>query len=465
MRKGFSFDAALCVSCKACSAACILENGLQPGTRSLFTWNDHALPLVGVINLSMACNHCARPACASGCPALAYTIGPDGVVIHHADRCMGCGYCTWRCPYDAPKINPALGYIEKCHLCTDRTAQNIEPACVAACPTGALKMTEREVFDGALPAWFPDTGIKPSVFLKNSENYNRPLIIPADSESAKDEISAPLNTGADSEDDISALPDTRIDSSVRLKKEWSLALFSLLVITASVMMMVSALRGMATAGFIPPILLAGAMAVSLLHLGVPRRSWRAVLNILSSPLSREIAMVLLLAFVSLAGWLKSDLFPPLITGLLALLTLISVDNVYFAADRSFSLKLHSGQAFFTGLYAVTWFIEPTILFIVFSMLAALSVVMRYKSTEAGSLARTLYYIRAMALPVVFMLIYPDSPLTDIAALVVFMAGLIADRLLFYCDIRPPNIKDRLTEHLEKEYEKKRDKQRQNAGIS
>jgi len=465
MRKGFSFDAALCVSCKACSAACILENGLQSGTRSLFTWNDHALPLVGVINLSMACNHCARPACASGCPALAYTIGPDGVVIHHADRCMGCGYCTWRCPYDAPKINPTLGYIEKCHLCADRTAQNIEPACVAACPTGALKMTEREVFDGALPAWFPDTGIKPSVFLKNSENYDRPLIIPADSESADDEISAPLNTGADSEDEISALPDTRIDSSARLKKEWSLALFSLLVITASVMMMVSALRGMASSGFIPPILLTGAMAVSLLHLGVPRRSWRAVLNILSSPLSREIAMVLLLAFVSLAGWLKSDLFPPLITGLLALLTLISVDNVYFAADRSFSLKLHSGQAFFTGLYAVTWFIEPTILFIVFSMLAALSVVMRYKSTEAGSLARTLYYIRAMALPVVFMLIYPDSPLTDIAALVVFMAGLIADRLLFYCDIRPPNIKDRLTEHLEKEYEKKRDKQRQNAGIS
>ena len=284
----------------------------------------------------------------------------------------------------------------------------------------------------------------------------------ADSE---DDISALPDTGDDSEDEISALPDTRIDSSARLKKEWSLALFSLLVITASVMMMVSALRGMATAGFIPPILLAGAMAVSLLHLGVPRRSWRAVLNILSSPLSREIAMVLLLAFVSLAGWLKSDLFPPLITGLLALLTLISVDNVYFAADRSFSLKLHSGQAFFTGLYAVTWFIEPTILFIVFSMLAALSVVMRYKSTEAGSLARTLYYIRAMALPVVFMLIYPDSPLTDIAALVVFMAGLIADRLLFYCDIRPPNIKDRLTEHLEKEYEKKRDKQRQNAGIS
>ena len=138
MRKGFTFDAALCVSCKACSAACILENGLRPGTRTLFAWNEHALPLVGVINLSMACNHCAEPACASGCPALAYTVSPDGIVIHHADRCMGCGYCTWRCPYDAPKINPALGYIEKCHFCGDRTTQGVEPACITACPTGAL---------------------------------------------------------------------------------------------------------------------------------------------------------------------------------------------------------------------------------------------------------------------------------------------------------------------------------------
>ena len=457
MRRGFTFDAALCVSCKACSAACILENGLQPGTRTLFAWNEHALPLVGVINLSMACNHCADPACASGCPALAYTVSEDGAVIHHPERCMGCGYCTWRCPYDAPKINPALGYIEKCHFCAGRAEEGIGPACVTACPTGALKMTRTEEFDGTLPAWFPDTGIKPSVSLKNTENLNRPVIIPADSESEEDE-------------EILSRPDSMPDSSGRLRKEWSLALFSVLVITASVMLMVAALRGTAPLGpasakFIPFLIMAGAMAVSVVHLGVPGKSWRAVFNLLSSPLSREIAMVLLLAMVALLSWLKPDLIPPLITGLLALLTLISVDNVYFAADRSFSLKLHSGQAFFTGLYAATWFVEPTVIFIVFSMLAAISVVMRYRSAEADSLTRTLYYTRAMALPVVFMLIYPDSKATDTAALVIFIAGLIADRLLFYCDFRPPNIKDTITEHFDKEYEKERDKQRQDAGIS
>jgi hypothetical protein len=176
-------------------------------------------------------------------------------------------------------------------------------------------------------------------------------------------------------------------------------------------------------------------------------------------------MVILLAFVSLLGWLKPDLIPPLITGFLALLTLISVDNVYFAADRSLSLKLHSGQAYFTGMYATTWFIEPTIIFIVFSMLAAVSVVMRYRSAEADRLTRTLYYTRAMALPVVFLLIYPDSPSTDITALVVFITGMVADRLLFYCDFRPPDIKDTITEHFQTEYEKERDKQCKDAGIS
>ena len=453
MRKGFTFDAALCVSCKACSAACILENGLRPGTRTLFTWNEHALPLVGVINLSMACNHCAEPACASGCPALAYTVSPDGIVIHHADRCMGCGYCTWRCPYDAPKINPALGYIEKCHFCGDRTTQGVEPACITACPTGALKMTEIEEFDGALPAWFPDTGIKPSVFIKNAGINHSPLIIPADSESEEDEV------------EILKIPGAGSGSSGRLKKEWSLALFSVLVITASVILIVSALRGTSTGGFTPFILMACAMAVSVVHLGVPGKSWRAVFNLLSSPLSREIAMVLLLAFVALLEWMKPDILPPLVTGLLALLTLISIDNVYFAADRSLRLKLHSGQAYFAALYAVSWFIEPTIIFILFSMLAAVSVVMRHRSVEADSLTRAIYYTRAMALPVVFMLIYPGSPATDVAALVILITGLVADRLLFYRDFRPPNIQDTLTEHFHSEYEKERDKQCQDAGIS
>ena len=459
MRKGFTFDAALCVSCKACSAACILENGLQPGTRSLFAWNDHALPLVSVINLSMACNHCADPACASGCPALAYSINSDGVVIHHPDRCMGCGYCTWRCPYDAPKINTATGIIEKCHFCADRSTEGIKPACVTACPTGALKMTEIEEYDGMLPVWFPDTGIKPSILIRNTEPGYKPHLVPSDSEAYD----------AEDEEQYSVRPIP--GNAVRLKKEWSLVLFSVLVIAASVLLVIrelsnrSVLPGSGFTAMLPLLLAAGAMAVSVAHLGRPGRSHRAALNLIRSPLSREIVMVMLLSATALVSWLKPGIIPQPVTAAIAVLTVIAVDLVYFAADRRFSLRLHTGQAFFTALYAATWFTEPRILFIIFTMLAAVSVVLRYGSAEKGEPQRTLYYIRAMSLPLVLLLIYPGNPLTDLIATVLFFAGILADRLLFYLDFNPPNIKDTIKEHFNTEYEKERDKQREDTGLS
>jgi hypothetical protein len=71
----------------------------------------------------------------------------------------------------------------------------------------------------------------------------------------------------------------------------------------------------------------------------------------------------------------------------------------------------------------------------------------------------------MSLPVVFLLIYPGNPLTDMFATVLFFAGLVADRLLFYIDFHPPNIKETIKEHFNTEYEKERDKQREDTGLS
>ncbi|MEZ4996971.1 MAG: hypothetical protein R2758_05740 [Bacteroidales bacterium] len=85
------------------------------------------------------------------------------------------------------------------------------------------------------------------------------------------------------------------------------------------------------------------------------------------------------------------------------------------------------------------------------MVAAVSVVIRYGSSDSGGVKMVLYYFRAMALPLVFMLMYPGNPVTDILAMVFFIAGLVADRLLFYLDFKPPNIRNMIREHLEKEY--------------
>src|SRR5512133_200692 len=193
MKRGFAFDAALCVSCKACSAACILENGLQEGTRTVFTWNEDAIVPFSVISLSLACNHCARPVCLTGCPAKAYTTDERGAVIHHAERCMGCRYCTLKCLYDAPKVNKLKGYIEKCHFCYERAAEDIDPACVTSCPTGALKITYSGDYPDSNPEWFPERGIGPSVMISGAENRNKPIIIPPDPDEQELQVPTPEN--------------------------------------------------------------------------------------------------------------------------------------------------------------------------------------------------------------------------------------------------------------------------------
>jgi len=59
----------------------------------------------------------------------------------------------------------------------------------------------------------------------------------------------------------------------------------------------------------------------------------------------------------------------------------------------------------------------------------------------------------VVLPVVFMLLYPESPVADGAAVVLFLAGVVADRLLFYCDFNPVNIRNTIKEHFANERER------------
>ncbi|HAV63231.1 MAG TPA: hypothetical protein DCY13_12805, partial [Verrucomicrobiales bacterium] len=57
------------------------------------------------------------------------------------DQCIGCQYCVMKCPYDVPKYSERLGIVRKCDLCHQRLAEGEAPACVQACPNGAIKIT------------------------------------------------------------------------------------------------------------------------------------------------------------------------------------------------------------------------------------------------------------------------------------------------------------------------------------
>ncbi|MDP9441055.1 MAG: dimethyl sulfoxide reductase anchor subunit, partial [Actinomycetota bacterium] len=140
---GFEVDLDACTGCKACVTACHSLNGLDEDE----SWRSAGLlhggtplePLQQTV--TTACHHCLDPACLNGCPVDAYEKDPvTGIVSHLDDQCIGCGYCTLTCPYEVPRFNSSRGIVRKCDMCRGRLAVGEAPACVQACPNGAIKI-------------------------------------------------------------------------------------------------------------------------------------------------------------------------------------------------------------------------------------------------------------------------------------------------------------------------------------
>ena len=59
------------------------------------------------------------------------------------DKCIGCNYCAWACPYGVRELDEKEKVMTKCTLCVDRIEDlsldetQRKPACVLACPTNA----------------------------------------------------------------------------------------------------------------------------------------------------------------------------------------------------------------------------------------------------------------------------------------------------------------------------------------
>ena len=142
----FLLDLHRCVGCAACVLACRIENGRTDTAawRRVLSLNLARRPGGPTYSLSVACHHCDEPACLKGCPARAFEKRHDGIVLHHQALCIGCRYCEMTCPFGTPQYDAARGVISKCHLCAHRVDAGREPACVVACPTGALQFTPAE---------------------------------------------------------------------------------------------------------------------------------------------------------------------------------------------------------------------------------------------------------------------------------------------------------------------------------
>lgn len=152
----FYFDASSCVDCKACQIACQDKNNLPPAMtwRRVFQYSggnwikdNSAEGLyrpnnVFSYSVSSACMHCENPLCMDVCPAAAITKRDDGVVLIDQNKCIGCRYCEWVCPYGAPVFDQTKGVMSKCTFCEDLLAQGENPACVDACVMRAIDFGE-----------------------------------------------------------------------------------------------------------------------------------------------------------------------------------------------------------------------------------------------------------------------------------------------------------------------------------
>ena len=160
-RLGLVIDLDTCVGCHACAVACKEWNtgGLpapltdqQPyGAKPSGTWLNrvHSYETAQAsqgrtINFPRSCLHCENADCVTVCPTGAsYKRQEDGIVLVDEDKCIGCGLCSWACPYGARELDQGTGVMKKCTMCVDRIYnENLEetdrvPACVTACPPTA----------------------------------------------------------------------------------------------------------------------------------------------------------------------------------------------------------------------------------------------------------------------------------------------------------------------------------------
>jgi len=334
----FVLDLDRCTGCEACVVGCNNENSVSEDLswRRIHTFNHQRLATAPVFHFTLACNHCLEPACMHNCPANAYTKdAATGAVLLDQDLCMGCRYCSWVCPYEAPQFNANSGVMEKCTFCEHRLTEGLNPACVTACPTDALKFEwngEPALVD---QPGFPDTGLRPAIRVEGTRRRSAPLM-----------TAAPFSANV--------VSPTAAGGWNGLKSEWSLWFFTSIAALLMAWFAAATARGAPVA--LPVFAAAGvlAMGVSALHLGQITRIWRAILNIKGSWVSREV--VLFLAFFAAActvqlrpgvpGWVHW-----VITGV-GFAAMYAMDMVYRVPGQPALTVPHSAMATLTVAFYI-----------------------------------------------------------------------------------------------------------------
>ncbi len=231
-RFGMVINLDKCNGCGACMLACAVENNVPPAhakatERTGTTWirvyevsNGRPFPDSRTVYVPLPCQQCENhPPCVSVCPQNAVEVDvASGIVDQMPQRCLGCRYCMAACPYHAryfnwwdpvwpkglertlnPGVSPRMrGVVEKCNFCHSRLhaaranaaaqgrtgirPQDYLPACVEACPNGAITFGDLAdensevaalVRSGKTFRFLPKLGTEPKVYFMSEQSWVR----------------------------------------------------------------------------------------------------------------------------------------------------------------------------------------------------------------------------------------------------------------------------------------------------
>lgn len=138
-----------CIGCHSCEMACAVAHTNSGNLFSAVLNSEPLVPrdrvvFVGSVRFPAQCRQCEDAPCVQVCPTGA-TFRTETYTAVNSKACIGCRLCMMVCPFGAIRITPTQvnGGLKptavKCDLCAERPQG---PACVEACPTKAITLTE-----------------------------------------------------------------------------------------------------------------------------------------------------------------------------------------------------------------------------------------------------------------------------------------------------------------------------------
>jgi len=159
-------DVSRCTACRGCQIACKQWNEL-PGEKTVNRGTYQNPPDLSVATYTLIrfkevsdkdeirwnffkdqCRHCLEPPCKEAADMAvkgAIIQDQNGTVLFtEKTRLLDINEIREACPYDIPRQDPNTKLMAKCTFCADRIANGMIPACIKACPTGALTFGPRD---------------------------------------------------------------------------------------------------------------------------------------------------------------------------------------------------------------------------------------------------------------------------------------------------------------------------------